>query len=121
MNTTFRNILLFAGLLLLLSLVWFFRSIVVYILISGVLSIMGRPLVDLFCRIRIGRFSFPRALGALLTLIVIWGFFVIFFSIFVPLLTEQINFFSTIDSDKVVQIIEGPIIYVENIFRSFSK
>jgi predicted PurR-regulated permease PerM len=121
MNATLRNILLFAGLLLLLACVWYFRNIVVYILIAGVLSIMGRPLVDLFCRIRIGRWSFPRTLGALITLLIIWGFFILFFSIFVPLITSQINYFSTIDSEKVVQIIEGPILYVENIFRSLSR
>lgn len=121
MNTTFRNILLFAGLVMLLALVWFFRNIVVYILISGVLSIIGRPLVDLLCRIRIRKWNFPRALGALLTLIVIWAFFAVFFAIFVPLLTQQINYFSTIDSEKVVQIVEGPILYVENLFRSLSR
>jgi len=121
MNATLRNILLFAGLLLLLACVWYFRNIVVYILIAGVLSIMGRPLVDLLCMIRIGRWSFPRSLGALITLLIIMGLFFFFFSIFVPLITSQINYFSTIDSDKVVQIIEGPILYVENIFRSLSR
>ena len=53
MNATLRNILIFLGILLLLACAWYFRSIVVYILVSGVFSIMGRPLVDLFCRIHI--------------------------------------------------------------------
>ena len=52
MKETLRNILIFFGILLLLACAWFFRNIVVYILVSGVLSIMGRPLVDLFCRIK---------------------------------------------------------------------
>jgi predicted PurR-regulated permease PerM len=121
MIVTFRNILIFFGILLLLACVWFFRNIVVYILVSGVLSIMGRPLVDLFCRIRIRRWSFPRALAALLTLLIIWGFIIAFFVTFVPLLTTQINYFSTIDSDRLVQLIEGPIIKIENIFKSFNS
>lgn len=121
MNVTVRNILIFAGVLLLLALIWFFREIVVYILVSGVLSIMGRPLVHLFCRIRMGKWHFPRALGALLTLMIIWGLIVLFFYIFIPLVTRQIEQFSSIDSGKVVQLIEGQIKRVEDLFRAFNK
>ena len=121
MKATLRNILIFFGVLLLLACAWYFRNIVVYILVSGVLSIMGRPLVDLFCRIRIKKWSFPRSLAALFTLIIMWGIIVLFFVIFVPLVTTQINYFSTIDSEKIVQIIAGPINKVENLFRAFNK
>jgi len=44
-----------------------------------------------------------------------------FFVIFVPLVTTQINYFSTIDSEKIVQLVEVPISKVENIFRNFNK
>jgi predicted PurR-regulated permease PerM len=121
MKATLRNILIFFGILLLLSCAWYFRNIVVYILVSGVLSIMGRPLVDLFCRIRIRRWSFPRALSALLALLVIWGFIITFFAIFIPLVTTQLNYFSTIDSERIVMLIEGPIRKVETLFRTFNK
>lgn len=121
MNTTFRNILIFLGVIILLAVAWYFRNIVVYILVSGVFSIMGRPLVDLFCRIRIMKWRVPRAVGALLTLIVIWGAIILFFIIFIPLITTQINYFSTIDSEKIVQLVAGPINKIENLFRSFDK
>ena len=121
MKTTLRNILIFSGILLLIAGVWYFREIVVYILVSGVLSIMGRPLVDLFCRIRIWRWKFPRALGALLTLLIIWGVIVLFFIIFIPLVTNQINQFSSIDSSKLVKLVEEPIKRIEALFRAFNK
>lgn len=120
MKATLRNFLIFFGILLLLAAIWYFRNIVVYILVSGVLSIMGRPLVDLFCRIRIWKWKFPRALSALLTLIIIWGAILLFFYIFVPLVTKQINYFSTIDSEKIVRLIEGPIERIEKIFVSLN-
>jgi predicted PurR-regulated permease PerM len=121
MNTTFRNILIFLGVLLLLACAWYFRNIVVYILVAGVLSIMGRPLVDLICRIRIRKWRFPRVLGALFTLIIIWGVIILFFVIFVPLVTRQINYFSTIDSNKIVGILDVHIHKIENFFQSFNK
>jgi predicted PurR-regulated permease PerM len=113
--------LIFASILVLLAGIWYFREIVVYILVSGVLSIIGRPLVDLLCRIRFRRWHFPRTLGALLTLIIIWGIIVGFFYVFVPLITEQIDQLSGIDSGRIVQIIEGPIKKVEDLFRAFNK
>ena len=121
MKATLRNILIFFGILLLLACAWYFRNIVVYILVSGVLSIMGRPLVDLFCRLRIKKWVFPRSLSALLTLGLIWGAIILFFVIFVPLVTTQVNYFSTIDSEKIVQIVAGPVNKVENLFRAFNK
>jgi Predicted permease len=121
MKATLRNILIFFGILFLLCCAWFFRNIVVYILVSGVFSIMGRPLVDLFCKIRIKKWSFPRSLSALLTIIAIWGVIILFFIIFVPLVTRQINYFSKIDSEKIVQIVAGPINKVEHLVRSINK
>ena len=121
MKATLRNILIFFGILFLLGCAWFFRNIVVYILVSGVFSIMGRPLVDLFCKIRIKKWSFPRSLSALLTIIAIWGAIILFFIIFVPLVTRQINYFSTIDSEKIVQIVAGPINKIEHLVRSINK
>lgn len=121
MKATLRNILIFFGIVLLLACAWYFRNIVVYILVSGVLSIMGRPLVDLMCRIRIKRWNFPRSLSALITLLIIWALIILFFVIFIPLITTQLNYFSTIDSEKIVQLVAEPINKVENVFRAFNK
>ncbi len=120
MKTTLRNFLIILGTAVFLAALWYFRNIAIYILVSGVLSIMGRPLVDLFCRIKVGRWIFPRVLSALLSLIIIWGLIALFFAIFVPLITSQINYFSTIDSGKIVQIIEGPIDRIEGFVTSIN-
>jgi predicted PurR-regulated permease PerM len=120
MKTTLRNILIFLAILVLLAGAWYFRNIVAYILISGVLSIIGRPLVDLFCRIRIRKWHFPRTLSALVTLLIIWGVIILFFVIFVPLVTKQINYFSTIDSEKIVKLVDSPINKAQNVLKSFN-
>lgn len=121
MNSTLRNIIIIAGSLLLIAAVWFFREIVVYILVSGVLSIMGRPLVDLLCRIRIWKWHFPRPLSALVTLLLIWGIIIMFFYIFIPLLAGQIDQFSAIDSSNLVKFVEVPIKKIEGIIMALNK
>jgi predicted PurR-regulated permease PerM len=120
MKATLRIILIFLGILLFLAALWYFRNIVVYILVSGVFSIIGRPLVDLFCRIRIRKWYFPRSVSALLTLIILWGVIILFFIIFIPLVSRQINYLSTIDSERIVQIVEGPINKIEELFRTIN-
>jgi predicted PurR-regulated permease PerM len=121
MNVTLRNILLIIGSLLLIILFWYFRNIVVYILVAGVLSIMGRPLVDLFSRIRIKKWHFPRSLSALITIIIIWSLIIMFFKTFIPLISEQISYFSSIESEKLVALVDGPINKIENLFRSLNR
>ena len=121
MKASIRNILIFLGGGLLLACAWYFRNIVVYILVAGVLSIVGRPLVDLLSRIRIKKFSIPVPISALITLLLLWGVIVLFFVIFIPLLTKQISFLSTIDSSKIVQLIEDPLNRIENVFRYLNK
>ncbi|HPI99154.1 MAG TPA: AI-2E family transporter, partial [Synergistales bacterium] len=121
MKATLRNILIVGVILLFLLALWYFRNIVVYILVSGVLSIMGRPLVDLLCSFRVRNIRLPRALGALITLAVIWGLILLFFMIFVPLVTRQINYFSAIDSETLVKIVESPLDRIQNLLGAFNK
>ena len=120
MKTSIRTILIILGVILFLFLLWYFRSIVVYVLVSGVLSVMGRPLVDLLSRLRIGKWQFPRALSALLTLFVIWGLIALFLYVFIPLITRQINYLSTIDGSKIVDLIEGPVKKIEEIVTTIN-
>ena len=54
-----------------LYLIWYFSSIVVYILVSAVLAVMGRPLVSRLTGVEIRGWRIPRWLAALCTLVVI--------------------------------------------------
>lgn len=103
MNTTLRNILILIGMAVLVYLFWYFRSIFAYILIAGVISLIGRPVVDLLNSIRIWKFKFPRALSSLITLLLLYGLLALFFAIFIPLITRQIDALSGVDASSVVQ------------------
>lgn len=104
-----------------LLLAWYFRSIVAYILIAGVLSIVCRPLVDLLCKIHIGKHYLPRALSALLTISVVWGIVALFLLIFVPLISHQLNSYSSIDSHEIMRLLEEPLARLESFFRNINS
>ena len=96
-----------------LFLVWYFSSIVVYILVSAVLAVVGRPLVKRLSEIHVRGWRVPRWLAALLTLIVIWVVAAAFCSLFVPLVFNKINQFAHVDFTAVMESISEPVARVQ--------
>lgn len=104
-----RSLLIIAGVLLLGLLIWRFSNIVAYILIASVLSLITRPLVHLLGRIRIGKWQIPVSIRALITLLTIWVFFFSFFRIFIPLVANEAQELSNIDTVLILEAFEKPI------------
>ncbi len=121
MNTTLRNILILIGLAILVYLFWYFRNIFAYILTAGVISLVGRPVVDLLNSIRIGKVRFPRALSSLLTLTVLYGMLALFFLIFIPLVARQIDALSGFDASSIVQGLRDQIDNLDSAIRKVYK
>ena len=66
MSKTARYIFTAIGLVLLGFILWYFKNIVVYILLSLVLSLLGRPVFDLLGRIRIRKHCLPAAIRSVI-------------------------------------------------------
>ncbi len=92
-----------------LFLVWYFSSIVVYILVSAVLAVMGRPLVKRLAALHVRQWKVPRALAALVTLLVIWTVAAVLCSLFVPLVFNKINQLADVDFGMVINSIGEPV------------
>ena len=104
-----RNILLITGGLFVVLLVWYFSAIVTYILISVVLSFIGRPLVRWLTQIKFKKLKIPKGLAAFLTLITIWIIFATFFRFIIPLLISELETLSQVDLVAVINSIEEPL------------
>ena len=90
-------------------LMWYFRSIVVYILVSALLAIIFKPLAGRLARLRIRGWHLPRWAAALATLILIWVLFVVACTLFVPLVFDKLYQFATLDFGSVLRSVEEPI------------
>lgn len=121
MKPTIRTILIFTGAIILILGFWYFRTIVTYILISGVLSFIGRPLVDFLSHLKVWKFHIPKAICAFVTVIILWGLIFISIYIFVPLLSQQVNQFASIDSSRIVELIESPLRQMESVIAFFNS
>ncbi len=100
--------------LVLAFLVWYFSSLFVYIFVSLILSLIGRPLVRLFSKIKIGRFQFGQTLSAFLTLIVFWLFAVGVVRFLIPLLVSEFKELSTINPESFFAIVDEPLVRLMN-------
>ncbi|MEG1644336.1 MAG: AI-2E family transporter [Alistipes sp.] len=101
-----------------LFLVWYFSSVVTYILISAVLAIMCRPLVDFLSKLHVRRVRVPRWTAALLTLIVIWIVFIALSSLFVPLISHKAHQLAELDFNTVISSVADPIRQIQNYLSS---
>ncbi|HBL74532.1 MAG: hypothetical protein A2W90_20810 [Bacteroidetes bacterium GWF2_42_66] len=104
-----RNVFFVIGGLFVLFVIWYFSSIVSYILISAVLSLMGRPVVRFLQKIKIWKIRFSRSFSSFLTLILIWLLFIGFFRFMIPLLFNEFEELSNIDLEAMIEEIEEPI------------
>ncbi|OYT17695.1 MAG: hypothetical protein B7C24_01235 [Bacteroidetes bacterium 4572_77] len=99
-NTTKIVITVIFSLLLILSL-WYFSGLVVYIIISLVLSLIGRPVVKFLSHKKIFRQQIPVALAAAITLISMLAVAISIISLFIPIVSTQADVISNIDNTRV--------------------
>ena len=103
-----------------LMLGWYLSSIVIYIVISTVLALIGRPLVDKLHQISIKNIKVPVSISAAITLLVLWGVLLVFFIVFIPLVLQEGRSLSNIDVNQVVENLKQPIETVQNLYNEYS-
>ena len=102
-----------------LFVVWYFWRIILYVLISAVLAIVGRPLVRYLARIKVGGWQVPRWLAAAVTLVIMWVVAGGFCALFLPLVFDKVNSLATLDWNGVIASIEEPLQRLQNSMSSF--
>lgn len=120
MHSTFRYILSFLGFALLIFALWYLRTIVAYVLIAGVLSLIGSPIVNFLDDLEIGKFKFPRTAAAGVTLVLMVGVLVGFISLFAPLIAAEARAISNINVDQVISSLEEPVNQFEQWIASYN-
>lgn len=108
--------------LLTLSLfVYLFTNVVIYLIISLVLSLIGMPVVHGISRIRIGKFHIHNTIAAILTLCLFLGIIYIFSITFLPPLVEQLSFLSHANLEEVLHNVLGSNPYLKGLFSKIGN
>jgi len=109
MNNTHRIAIAAFGFLLTIFMIWYFSNIVIYIIISAVLSMIGHPLVRRFDKIQFFKFKMPHALSSFFALLILLLSFIGFIWVFVPLIVSQAQMLSQINIPETLEFFKEPI------------
>ncbi len=89
--------------------VWYLKTIVLYVTISIILSLIGQPLVHFFSKIKIKNFRLPPSLCTVFALFTMLTIIAVFFSLFIPLIAEELRIVNKINPNEVVATFQEPL------------
>ena len=101
------TILFFTAIFLLLA--WYFSNIFFYIVISMVLATILRPLTNYLANTQFFNLKMPRGLAVLLSFLVLIGLFSLFALLFIPLVSEQVRVFRSLNIESMINKVMVPV------------
>lgn len=96
-NGILRAVAIILGVVLLLYFLYKIQSVIVYIAIAGILSLIGRPIVLFFRR----KLRFNNTFAVILTMVLFIGLLLGLIRMFIPLVVEQGQNLSLLDIDQL--------------------
>ena len=120
MNRTVRTIISIVLVITAILFLWYFANIVFYILAAAVISMIGRPLVEILDTFRMGKLRIPHVISTILTLSLIVALFVLIFALFVPLIAQQARVISSIDTRAMASAFSGPLSAINYTLHEFA-
>lgn len=113
-NGILRAIAIVTGILLLLYFLYLIQSVIIYIVIAAVISLIARPIIRFFK----SKLKIPNTLSVVITMVVLVGLLVGLISMFIPLIIEQGESLSLLQTDQLQRNIEDIIDQVNRYFIS---
>ncbi len=110
MNQLAKYIIAIAVTLIIGFIAWYFSDILLYIIISAVLSLMGKPLMERLLSFKIKGFSIPKGVAALVTLAVLFSIFISLFLFIAPITGRIFTNISSLNFENIVVSISEPLL-----------
>lgn len=88
------------GLAIILALCWYFKNVLIYIIVAFVISMIGRPLMQLLRKIRIKGHHAPNWLLAMLTIVIIIALLLLIITQMIPLVSSIVRDASAIEASS---------------------
>lgn len=109
-----RNLLWLLGAAVLAAIVYYFSDILAYLLIAGVLSMLGRPLMDFFQqRIRFRKWRMGPTSATLLTIGCFYLIIVCLLLLFVPTIVSQAKHLASVDYKLLGERLKEPFMNLD--------
>ncbi len=119
MNDLLKVILVVVAIVLVLWCAYYLSTLLVYIFIAAILSLLGRPVMRLLEKVKIGKFRIPTAIRSLIALLCFYLFIFAFFGSFLPVIAEQISNIANSDFNELSEILEGRFDYLDEQLKKY--
>ncbi len=113
-----KYILLAAGLALIGGICWYFRNVIIYILIAVVISLISKPIMNLLKKVRIKGRRMPDWFLAAFTLIAVTAIIMAAITMIFPIVTSIIKGISVSSIEKAAGQISVPLASFNEMLRS---
>lgn len=113
-----KSILLAAGIAIIAALCWYFRSVLAYILIAVVVSLVAKPLMGLLQKIRIKGRKAPDWILAALSLILVLGILLSIVATLIPIVGNIVKDISLANIENSVRSLSVPLSEFNEFLRS---
>jgi predicted PurR-regulated permease PerM len=113
-NGILRALLIIVGVALLLLFLWKIQSVLVYLIIAGVLSLIARPII-IFLKHKL---KFPNTIAVVVTMSLFLGFLSGLIRMFIPLISQQGENLSLLNINELQNEIERILSQINGYFVS---
>ena len=79
------------GLAIIAALCWYFKNVLIYVIVAFVVSLIGRPIMKFLKRIRVGKFHLPDWFSAVLTIVLIIGLLILIVTQMIPMVSNIVR------------------------------
>lgn len=98
---------------------WYFQNIITYIVVAGIISLIGEPIIRALCKLQIKGRSLPRSLAAFLTMAALLSIFVGIIALLVPVVAHEARKLAGLNVEEVIANIQGPITSAQEYINRF--
>lgn len=119
MQTRSKYILIGLAILAIGITTWYLKTIVLYVVLSIILSLLGQPLFRLFSKLSFKHFKLSPAICSLLSIATMMFVIGALFSLFIPMLIEQARLISQINPHDVMNTFREPLKNLEYDLRKY--
>lgn len=105
----YKNILTIAAVGIVGFLLWYLKSVTIYLLCGVILSLIARPLYIQMEKLSIGKFKVPGAINALVSILLVWVVLGGMVALLFPIVAKEAIKVTHLDPEKLLKQFEQPI------------
>ncbi len=113
-KTVLKIVFALAGIVLLMWFLIQIQTILIYLVVAWIVALIGRPIYNLFGRLKIRGRALPGGVKSILTMLIIFGAIGMTVAMFLPLIFFEIKHLSQLDTEDIRASIDPLLLWLKD-------